>query len=97
MHRGLPQRSNVAGDAIVRPGPLAGARDRPSVGEEETMRDPWAVLTELGVVALAFVLAYVGGSVCLRLRAPRAPGDLERRGASSASASSGARDRGHPR
>jgi hypothetical protein len=68
-----------------------------AVGEEESMPDVWALLGELAVVALAFALAHVGGSVYLRLRARRAPGGLERRGASSAKAPPVARGRGHPR
>jgi hypothetical protein len=43
----------------------------PSGGEEMTMTDPWTVLSGLAVVALAFVVAPVAGSVYVRLRAPR--------------------------
>jgi uncharacterized membrane protein len=35
------------------------------------MTDPWALLSGLAVVAFAFVLAPVAGSVYIRLRSPR--------------------------
>src|SRR5574342_522183 len=69
-----PGRSNVGDDPAAPPATRSRRPGRPSVGRQpasrwraagkaETMTDPWAVLAGLGVIAFAFVLVPVVGSV----------------------------------
>jgi hypothetical protein len=72
MDFGGAGRSNVAHGPTAEPGTLSGTGGPgASVGEEETMTDPWAVLAGLAAVAFVFVVAPVAGSVYFRLRAPQ--------------------------